>query len=102
GKDFNKRLEALGAKRVFDLVECDVDFESSYDRWATGALNKFKEIAKPAAAAAPVTAAPTFVSGAAAPAYDKANPFPAPLLKKINLNGSGSAKETIHAEISLE
>ena len=34
--------------------------------------------------------------------YDKSNPFPAPLLKKYNLNGEGSAKETFHAEISLE
>lgn len=34
--------------------------------------------------------------------YGKSNPFPAPLLKKYNLNGEGSAKETIHAEISLE
>lgn len=34
--------------------------------------------------------------------YTKSNPFPAPLLKKYNLNGEGSAKETIHAEISLE
>jgi len=37
-----------------------------------------------------------------APKYDKKNPFPAALLKKYNLNGEGSAKETIHAEISLE
>jgi len=34
--------------------------------------------------------------------YGKSNPFPAPLLKKYNLNGPGSAKETIHAEISIE
>ncbi len=35
-------------------------------------------------------------------AYDKSNPFPALLLKKYNLNGEGSAKETFHAEISLD
>ncbi len=34
--------------------------------------------------------------------FGKSNPFPAPLLKKYNLNGEGSAKETIHAEISIE
>ncbi len=34
--------------------------------------------------------------------FGKSNPFPAPLLKKYNLNGDGSAKETIHAEISIE
>ena len=36
------------------------------------------------------------------PIYGKSNPFPAKLLKKFNLNGEGSAKETFHAEISLE
>jgi len=36
------------------------------------------------------------------PVYDKKNPFPAQLLKKYDLNGEGSAKETLHAEISLE
>ena len=35
-------------------------------------------------------------------AYNKSNPFWAPLLKKYNLNSEGSAKETFHAEISLE
>ncbi len=34
--------------------------------------------------------------------FGKSNPFPAPLLKKYNLNGEGSAKETIHAEVSIE
>lgn len=37
-----------------------------------------------------------------APVYDKSNPYAATLLKKFDLNGEGSAKETIHAEISLE
>lgn len=35
-------------------------------------------------------------------AYGKSNPFPATLIKKYDLNGEESAKETFHAEISLE
>lgn len=34
--------------------------------------------------------------------YDKKNPFPADIIKNINLNGEGSAKETRHVEISLK
>ncbi|MDQ8182736.1 assimilatory sulfite reductase (NADPH) flavoprotein subunit [Pelagicoccus sp. SDUM812005] len=103
-KEFDKRLEDLGGTRIYDRVECDVDFEGPYVGWANGAIAKLKEIAKPAAAAAPVVG---FGSGPAiltpvAPAYSKANPFQAEMLKSINLNGTGSAKETIHAEISLE
>src|SRR5690606_12568636 len=106
GKDFNERLAALGGNRILDLVTSDVDFEPPYARWISAALAKLKEVAKPVVAAGgPATSslpAPAVLAGAAGPAYDKANPFPAPLLKKINLNGTGSAKETIHAEISLE
>ncbi|MDQ8202426.1 assimilatory sulfite reductase (NADPH) flavoprotein subunit [Pelagicoccus sp. SDUM812003] len=103
GKDFDKRLEALGATRIHDFVPCDVEFEAEYTSWANAVLEKLKEIAKPVAGAAPVGGGVAPAAPAApAVSYGKANPFPAPLLKKINLNGTGSAKETIHAEISLE
>ena len=38
GKDWDRRLEELGAKRVFDRQDCDVDFDDSYSAWANGAL----------------------------------------------------------------
>lgn len=101
-KEFDKRLEVLGAKRIYDRVDCDVDFEAPFLGWAKGAVAKLVEIAKPTAGS-PMVAFPTggFVAPAA-PVYDKANPFPAELLSCINLNGTGSAKETVHVEISLE
>lgn len=34
--------------------------------------------------------------------YSRANPFPAKVLKNVNLNGAGSNKETRHIELSLE
>lgn len=34
-------------------------------------------------------------------AFSRNNPFPAKVLKKINLNGTGSSKETTHLELSL-
>ncbi|MCH6257549.1 assimilatory sulfite reductase (NADPH) flavoprotein subunit [Puniceicoccaceae bacterium K14] len=100
-KDFDKRLEALGAERIADRVDCDVDFEGPSQAWADGAIAKLKEICKPEGGAAP---AGGLAVAASAPTiqYGKSNPFPAPLLNKIDLNGTGSAKETIHAEISIE
>lgn len=101
GIDFDKRLEALGAQRISDRVDCDVDFEGPAQAWADAAIGKLKEICKPGdgeASAGVAAAAP-----AVAPVqYGKSNPFPAPLLSKVNLNGTGSSKETIHAEISIE
>ena len=35
-------------------------------------------------------------------AYSRTNPFPATVLKNVNLNGAGSSKETRHIEISLK
>lgn len=99
-REFDKRIEELGGNRIYGKVECDVDFDAPYEAWAEGAIAKLKEIAKPvASAAAPM---PVFAPAAAKPAYSKSNPFPAEMLKSINLNGTGSLKETIHAEISLE
>ncbi|MBC2606981.1 assimilatory sulfite reductase (NADPH) flavoprotein subunit [Pelagicoccus albus] len=102
GKEFDKRLEALGGTRIYNKVECDVDFEGAYTGWANGAIAKLKEIAKPVAVAGSTSAAVAGPAVAAAPIYGKANPFPAEMLKCINLNGTGSAKETVHVEISLE
>jgi sulfite reductase (NADPH) flavoprotein alpha-component len=44
------------------------------------------------------------VAAAAAPAveYNKTNPYEAEILEKIVLNGTGSIKETLHLELSLE
>ena len=105
GKDFDKRLAELGAEKIFETVECDVEFEAPYGRWIEGTINRLKEVASTGAVEVKGGASPKSddaVSAPEKPNYDKKNPFPAPLLKKYNLNGEGSAKETIHAEISLE
>ena len=95
GKDFDSRLVELGAERVFDRVDCDVDFQADFDKWLSGAIE-----ALPSAGAAAVVEE----AAIAAPAveYNKAHPYEAEILDKINLNGTGSAKETLHLELSLE
>ena len=107
GKDFDARFEALGATRIADRVDCDVDFDDDYSDWSGNVISTLDEL-KPAAAevAAPSTADAGVAYAApqevAAPAFDKSNPFPAEVIANINLNGTGSAKETIHLELSLE
>ncbi len=94
GKQFDARLEKLGAKRVFDRVDCDVDYEDSYSEWFTGAMKALAPSAPVATAVAPTAFA---VGGE----YGKKNPFPSEVFDNILLNGEGSAKETIHVELSL-
>lgn len=96
GKDFDSRLEALGAKRVFDRKDCDVDYDDDYDAWSSGALKALEALAAPAAAPTATTTPPSAVK------YSRKNPFPAELKERVLLNGEGSAKETIHLEFDLE
>lgn len=38
GKDFDARLEKLGATRIYDRKDCDVDFDDDFQEWSDGAL----------------------------------------------------------------
>lgn len=96
GKDFDARLAELGAVRVYDRADCDVDYKSTFDTWLAGALNAFPEQES-------VTSTAT-INGPVATSviYDKENPYSSEILQKIVLNGTGSSKEVLHVELSLE
>lgn len=101
GIDIDARIEALGGKRVYARVDCDVDFDDAFAAWHQGALAAIASEVMPAAstsAAAPAATAAT----APVVAYSRKNPFPAELTERVILNGAGSAKETIHLEMNLE
>ena len=95
GKDFDAQLEKLGAERVAPRVDCDVDFEESYEAWVNAALD---------AIAAGGSGDTEVGSAEVVPAveYGKKNPFPAELLDKVLLSAPGSQKETWHFELALE
>lgn len=95
-KDFDTRLEALGAKRVAPMVEVDGDPDDLFPEWLKAVSEVLGEAG--AAAAAPVEED----DDSDEPEFTKKNPFPAKLLKTENLNQEGSSKATHHIEISLE
>jgi sulfite reductase (NADPH) flavoprotein alpha-component len=108
GKSLDSCLETLGAKRIFDRVDCNVDFEAGAARWQTGVFEALKNVDL-------LGGAPQLngsVNGAApmlepAPAeekpggYSRKNPFFARLLVNRKLTGEGSEKDTRHYEICL-
>lgn len=106
GRDVDKRLAELGAERVHDRADCDVEYQPVFDEWITKALKAFPRPEPAQVAAAPATAAVaaggTALPAAAPPTVDKDHPYEAEILEKIVLNGTGSAKETLHVELSLE
>ena len=99
GKRIDRRLEELGAQRIADRVDCDIDYEEPSAAWHADVLRCLAPVAQ-ASAATPVAA-----SSAAAPvqaaSFDKKNPFVAPVIDNIVLTGRGSSKETRHIELSL-
>ena len=97
GKEIDARLEQLGATRLSPRQDCDVDYEAPFQHWLEAALTALGP-----AQSNGISLAATAAASAAAPAYGKKNPFPAPLLERVLLNGKGSAKETWHFELSLE
>jgi sulfite reductase (NADPH) flavoprotein alpha-component len=100
GRRVDERLEALGAQRLADRVECDVDFEEPAAAWIADVVER---ITPSADAAVPVTPARAAVNGVAtAASFGKRNPFPAPILENLVITGRGSTKETRHIEVSLE
>ena len=104
-KDFDARLEKLGAARVAARVDCDLDYEEKFASWLAGAISGLAADAAPSAASTvePVASklAPAASSSVDAAAYSRKNPFPALVLASRNLNGAGSAKQVHHVEFDL-
>jgi len=93
GKVFDERLEKLGGERLTAREDCDVDFEDSYAAWLDRLLSGLGGGGQ--VAVTPEVAVPSVE-------YGKKNPFPSEVLDNVLLNGEGSAKETIHVELSLD
>lgn len=100
GKDFDKRLEELGGKRLAERVDCDVDFDEPAADWMNAVLKALSEGNGAAATLAQAAGAAQIAAGETE--YSRTHPFQAEILENLNLNGRGSDRETRHVEISLE
>ena len=101
GKAIDARLEALGAKRVADRVDCDLDFAEPAARWIETAL---KALAPEDADRGRVIAVDFGAKDfgiKALPAAD-AGPVEAEITEMIDLNSSRSDKETYHVELAFD
>ena len=96
GQKIDARLEALGAKRVADRVDCDLDFEKPAAHWIEQTL---KTLAPPEAARGTVIAVDF---GARQQTAADTGPIEAEVSEWINLNSSRSDEETIHLELAFD
>ena len=94
GIDWDNKLVELGATRVYDRTDCDVDFEEPAERWMTAVIPHL-------AGGVTTTVVETEAAATGKPEYHRKNPFPAKLLVNRLLTDPSSSKETCHYEISI-
>ncbi len=121
GRDLDLKLAALGANRLSNRADCDVDVDEPFAEWKAELLPRLNEIAAghKTASALPVSgvhekktspepgaaSAVTFTSTAKpapAPTFTRENPLLAPLVDKRDLTRSESSKSTLHLAFSVE
>lgn len=93
GVEFDTRFAELGAARLHERVDVDVDPDEPFARWSKSVIS----------ALAPVGASMETAAGPAAEheGYSKRHPFPAAVVENRNLNGPGP-RETHHVAFSLD
>ena len=99
GKDFDDFLAKTGATRLLDRVDADIDFEEPAEAWIEDVLALYQTVAEEAGNT--VSNRDTEKTTRKKSTYSKTNPFMAPMLNVVNLNGEGSIKETCHIGIDL-
>ena len=95
GIEIDTRLESLGATRIYERVDVDVDPDAPYAIWSAGVI---------AALSPGGSGFPSNVEAESEPlptGYSKTQPFPAAVLQNYNLNGPGD-KQTHQIALSLE
>ena len=104
GRAIDARLEALGATRAADRIDLDLDFAKKAAEWTEGALTKLA----PAEVGVSATVVHVDFKGGAQPfddeepAFTAEHPLEGEIAALINLNGTGSTRETWHVEIAAD
>ena len=96
GKAIDARLAALGARRVIERVDCDLDFAEPAARWIGDAL---RVLTPPDPSHGQVIEVDF---GARTPASPNADLIKAEIIEHVNLNSSRSDKVTVHVALSFD
>jgi sulfite reductase (NADPH) flavoprotein alpha-component len=98
GRQVDERLAALGARRLLDRVDCDVD----YDTLATPWVERVVGTARDNLGVAPQVATVTRLRAAAtAPQYSREQPFAAEVIANQRITARDASKDVRHLELDL-
>ena len=101
GKDFDQRLADLGAERLLDRGDADVDYQAAADAWREQVVATLKQ-RLPASSASQVSQAAAGASDEIdSTPYTKEQPLVATLSVSQKITGDDSQKDIRHLEIDL-
>ncbi|MEH4625565.1 NADPH-dependent assimilatory sulfite reductase flavoprotein subunit [Phytobacter diazotrophicus] len=101
GKDFDSKLAELGAERLLDRVDADVEFQAAAAEWRARVVEVLKaRVPKETPAQAVVTATGAVNEVFSSP-YTKEEPLTATLSVNQKITGRDSEKDVRHIEIDL-
>ncbi|MER0125373.1 NADPH-dependent assimilatory sulfite reductase flavoprotein subunit [Franconibacter daqui] len=100
GKDFDSKLAELGAERLLDRVDADVEYQAAAQEWRARVVEVLKARA-PAAPAQASIAAQGAVNLVDSTPYTKEAPLTAKLAVNQKITGRDSGKDVRHLEIDL-
>ncbi len=98
GMDLDERLHSLGAARLLERTNLDVDVDVPFAAWQATLLPRIDQLAAVVQTAKPVSAP---APASAAPRHTRDNPHLAPLLTKVPLTAEISSKQTLHLAFCL-
>ncbi len=106
GRDLDAKLAALGANRICDRVDCDVEVNEPYSKWKEQVLTKLDHFARgrqpEPASAAKAAHSPAPLNAASSGAFSRDSPLMAQLIEKRILTHTDSSKSTLHLAFSIE
>ncbi|EPX1413151.1 NADPH-dependent assimilatory sulfite reductase flavoprotein subunit [Cronobacter sakazakii] len=101
GKDFDTRLAELGAERMLDRVDADVEYQAAAQAWRQRVVDVLKaRVPKEAPSQAAITASGAVNLVDSTP-YTKESPLTATLSVNQKITGRHSQKDVRHIEIDL-
>ncbi|MGL9723731.1 NADPH-dependent assimilatory sulfite reductase flavoprotein subunit [Sodalis sp. (in: enterobacteria)] len=101
GKDFDSRLAALGAQRLHDRVDADVDYQSQAEAWRAAMVERLKARVAIASPAQQQLAVSGNVNEVDSSPYTKEVPLSAHLSVTQKITSRQSHKDVRHLEIDL-
>ncbi|PHM61753.1 NADPH-dependent assimilatory sulfite reductase flavoprotein subunit [Xenorhabdus ishibashii] len=99
GKDFDSRLHELGAQRLLERIDADVEYEEQAAQWRQQVTDILKQRLSVQANSVISSNTPAYVKETQT--YTRESPLTASLLTNQKITGRGSDKDVRHIEIDI-